>query len=160
MSDDKLEATITELVDTFRSSLLALLPSAERSKLNWRDNDQSHDWENLAECAFGAFVSGPIGADEAARAGALKLARYDIDYEDYTMSSWLALQSDSAPNQAFTRLLSVDNPFDTVEVAEIDLEDWSVRHRRTVPWRGAPFVLARRYGASEILISERIVAVE
>jgi hypothetical protein len=158
---DKLEATITELIDTFRSSLIALLPSAERSKLNWRDNDQSHDWERLAECAFNAFVSAPIQADENAPAGALKLVRYDIDYEDYARNSWLALQSNSVPDEAFVRLLSVDDPFDAVEVAEVDLNHWSVRRRRVIPWHGASFLLVRRFpGSRELEITEHVTAVE
>jgi len=85
--DDLLEATIDEMVDTFRSALIALLPAANRSKLTWADENQHRDWESLAESAFNTFVRGPIQADITGRSMAAPLARYDIDSDSYASQS-------------------------------------------------------------------------
>jgi hypothetical protein len=79
---------ISELIATFRESILALMPVADRALLSWRDEDAHDDWERLVESAFVVFVQSPIFLDPANRT-ALPLARYDFDIPTYRSSSWI-----------------------------------------------------------------------
>ena len=49
---DRYIATVDELFGTFRGALLAILPMADRAKMNFRDEETHRDWERLAECSF------------------------------------------------------------------------------------------------------------
>jgi hypothetical protein len=142
--DDILKATIGELVDNFRCALLAVLPIADRSKINYQDVGTHRDWEQLAECMFNVFTRSPIESARARAGNELPLARYDIDLDDYFGMSWLTVDVNSPHQSALVRLLTRDEPFDTVQVVEIDPVTLRAGQKRTVPLREAAFVLCQR----------------
>lgn len=51
----------------------------------------------------------------------MHFAPYDIDMEAYPETSWIGVGDSSNPGRALVRLLTIDEPFDTVQVADIDL---------------------------------------
>lgn len=158
--DDVYRATVGELVDNFRLALLAILPAADRAKINYRDAEPHRDWERLAECMFDAFVRSPIVADQGATGRQLPLARYDIDLDDYLAASWLMAGRESPYRGAVVRLLSHDAPFDTVQVVDIDPVTLRAGSRRTLAVRNIRPALFRRSESGEAVVVTQIQAVE
>jgi hypothetical protein len=158
--DDVLRASITELVETFRSGLLALVPVADRAILNWRSVEPHDDWESLAETMFDVFVRHPIGSDEDAPRNLLPLSRYDNDYQSYDGVSWISVGDGPNSDLALVRFVSVEQPFDCAQVVPIDPETRLAGERENLPVAGLSYTLVRRdNGGSRSLVSE-IVATE
>lgn len=159
-TDDVLEASIDELMDTFRSALLALVPVADRAKLVWSDVDTHRDWERLAGCAFDTFVRGPISADRNWENWHAPVARYDVDASGYGEVSWIGEGDSSKPGRAVVRLLSAGEPFDTVQVVDVDCESGLAGERRSVRWDECRFFLVRRSAGTTLEIVASVVAEE
>jgi hypothetical protein len=159
-TDDVLAASIDELMDTFRSALLALVPVADRAKLGWADRDTHRDWERLAACAFDTFVRGPISADRDWDSRHAPVARYDLDASGYGEVSWIGEGDSSSPGRAVVRLLSTVEPFDTVQVVEVDCESDLAGERRSVRWDECRFFLVRRSAGPTLEIVTSVVAEE
>jgi hypothetical protein len=159
-ADDVYQATVGELFDNFRRALLALLPIADQAMINYRDEETHPDWERLAESMFDAFVRSPIDCDRAVVGRELRLARYDIDLDDYLAVSWLASDAESPHRGAVVRFLSQGAPFDTVQVVDIDPVTLRAGRRRTVPVSEIRPALYRRRESGEATVVIQIVAVE
>ncbi|WP_318295516.1 hypothetical protein, partial [Streptomyces griseoaurantiacus] len=54
--------TITELVTTFRRSLVALTPVADRALLRWHHSEAHDDWDDLVDCLYQVFVRRAVEA--------------------------------------------------------------------------------------------------
>lgn len=159
-ADDVYRATIGELLEIFRDALAALIPLADRAKMNYRDIEPHRDWERLAESLFDAFVRSPIESDRSRAHDELPLARYDIDLDDYLGKSWLGLASDSGEITAIVRFLSYDDPFDTAQIVEIDPATLRANQRRTVPLSEVVPVLYRRRERGSTEVVTQVEAVE
>lgn len=159
VENDSLRAPVSELVETFRSSLIALIPFAERSMMSFADNDQHPSWERLAESCFDSFVRDPIKADLSTR-DALPLARYDIDASDYRRLSWIAVTSAGSSPGAVVRLLTRSTLFDTIETVDLDPVTLRAGKRRELPWEGATFVFVRHAATGPLVVVTEILAVE
>jgi hypothetical protein len=139
---DVLRDTVAGLIANFKQSLLALIPSADRSQLGWREYEHP-DWELLMAACYQAFVAGPISTDSRRMVGDYQLIRYDIDPEDLSSASWIA-PSEHEPNLALVRLRSQASPFDTSEFVEIESRTSVVSSRNILRPSDAEFVLVRR----------------
>ncbi|HSY14935.1 MAG TPA: hypothetical protein VK816_03035 [Jatrophihabitantaceae bacterium] len=159
-ADDVYCATVGELFDNFRCALLAILPIADRAKINYRDEETHRDWERLAEGMFDAFIRSPIASDRAANGREFPLARYDIDVDDYLEVSWLASNADSPHSGAVIRFLSQGAPFDTAQVVDIDPVTLRSGKRRTVAVAEIKPALYRRRESGEDTVVTQIEAVE
>ncbi|WP_236787658.1 hypothetical protein [Amycolatopsis sp. GM8] len=159
-SDDILRATVDELFSNFRNALLAMIPFADRAMISYRDHDMYRSWEHLAECLFDVFVRDPIEADRSRNSAEFSLARYDIDQADYLRSSWIALDSEPGNHVAVVRFLSMSEPFDTVQVVDVDHTTFSAGPARVVPWQEAKFIFFRRFENARAEVVTRVEAVE
>ncbi len=157
--DDVLEASINELVGTFRAALLALIPIADRANLPWIDDNTHRDWETLSQALFNTFVKGPIRGDRERNTGQPILS-YDIDHLSYAESSWVGVGTLVDRGAALVRLVSVDEPFDSVQVVEVDDSTGSMGERRIVSWEDANFYLANRSSDGTLARVLSIVAEE
>ncbi|GAA4978900.1 hypothetical protein [Actinopolymorpha pittospori] len=146
MIDEVYTATVHELVENFRSGLIAMLPIADRAMLNSRDVNPHDDWEQLAESIFDVFVRGSVRLDRVSLANRdqFPLPRYDFDLDSYSALSWIGCGSGPSSDLAFVRLLSHAEPFDTVQRVEVDPVTLEAGQRRTFPWASVSFVLVRR----------------
>ncbi|TNC21150.1 hypothetical protein [Amycolatopsis alkalitolerans] len=158
--DDILRSTVDELFFNFRSALLAMIPFADRAMISYRDHDMHRSWEQLAECLFDVFVRNPIEADRSRNNAELRLARYDIDQDDYSRSSWIALDNEPGNYVAVVRFMSRNVPFDTVQVVDVDHATLNAKLARVVPWQDAKFVFFRRFKNAPAEVVRRIEAVE
>jgi hypothetical protein len=159
-SNDVYRASTDELVENFRIALMALLPIADRAKINYGDADTHRDWERLAECCFDTFVRSPINADRAATQRELPIARYDVDLADYLGASWLTPFPDDPYRGAFVRLLSINAPFDTLQVVSVDPRSLLAGERMILPLSGAKIALFRRTETGDATVVSMIDAVE
>lgn len=159
-ADDIYQSTVGELFDNFRQALLAILPIADRAKIDYRDEGMHRDWERLAECMFDAFVRSPIDSDRAAMGRELPLARYDIDIDDYLAASWLTSDAKSPHSGAVVRLLSQATPFDLVQVVDIDPVTLRAGRRRAIPVANINPALYRRREGGEATVVLQIEALE
>jgi hypothetical protein len=132
--DDLFRASISELLRNFRDALLALIPVADVAMIDYRDESMHRDWERLAECMFDVFVRSPVDSAADRTGRELPLARYDIDLDDYSESSWLTAGGVTG-SDAIVRFLSSVKPFDTVQVVEVDPVTFRAGQRRSVPLR-------------------------
>lgn len=158
--DDIYEATVSELFKNFRAGLLALVPVADRAKMNYRDVETHIDWERLAESVFDAFVRGPIDASRGVTGRELPLARYDIDLDDYLGVSWLAADGDLPYDTAMVRFLSDLALFDTVQVVAIDPTTLRAGERRMIALSETRPALYRRSESGGAAVVTRIQADE
>ncbi len=142
--NDVLVASVSELVQNFRSALLAVLPAADRAMLTWADHNQHYDWEKLAQCMFDVFVRSPLSVDRHRAAGEFELAAYDIDVTSYSDTSWIACRPDPDKSLALVRLLTNEQPFDTVQAVEVDSETYVASDRLTIPFAETEFAYVRR----------------
>lgn len=155
---DVLTATIDELIATFRSAVVAMIPYADMSKLAWRDGEEHPDWERLVVRLFDTFVRGPAQLDRTRRLGDFALAKFDIDLESYANCSWIGICTDSGTTEVVVRLMSVDGPFDTVRTAHVEAGSGKVVAHGTVPWANARFLYARRSVDGSVETLQTIVA--
>lgn len=159
-ADDIYRATIGELLANFRSALLAILPVATKAMISYQDDEMHRDWERLATSMFDAFVRSPISSDEAATGTELPLARYDIDFDDYFTFSWLASDADAPYSGAIVRFMSQAEPFDLVQVVDIDPDTLRAGNRRIVAVGDMKPALYRRRENGEALVTTHVSAVE
>ena len=157
--DDVLEASIDELIGTFRTALLALIPIADRANLPWTDHNTHPDWETLSQALFNTFVKGPIKGDCEQSKGH-QILNYDIDHLSYSEASWVGVGTLDARDAALVRLVSVNEPFDGVQVVEVDASTGSTGERRIVSWEDANFYLASRSSDGTLARVLSIVAQE
>ncbi|MCP2259966.1 hypothetical protein LX15_003677 [Streptoalloteichus tenebrarius] len=95
--------TITELVTTFRRSLLALTPIADRTRLSWDFREAHDDWDHLAECLYEVFVARPVLTDSRAPREAHPMPRYAAHIDSYRAYRCPSL---AAPDRTTTRVPS------------------------------------------------------
>ena len=155
-NEQSLRASVEELISTFRQGLVSLVPAADRSLLNWRD-DEHPDWERIAQSLFQAFVGGPVFVDDSRSESEYPLARYDIDQDNYREVSWVS-PSMIEPSLAFVRFVSAASPFDTAEFAELDLESLEVTKRDIERPASSAYALVRHDRQGEIRLQSKIVA--
>lgn len=161
MPDDVLRSSVGGLIAAFRQGLIGFVPTAERLKMPWRDENQHRDWERVAEAMFDACVRSPIGADATRLAGEYKLPRYDIDVDSYGELSWIAVRHPSYDVRlAMIRLMSHGEPFDTVDAAVVDSTTLKRIGAVELPFDELEFVYLRRVVGAEDQEVVDIVAVE
>ena len=158
-SDDVYVAAISELIVNFRDALIAILPVARRAMIPYEDDKHYRHWESLADNLFNTFVRDPIETDRTHRGrNQLRLARYDIDVEDYAMMSWLTVDDESPHRGVFVRFLSCDAPFDSVQVVDVDPGSLRADGCRTVSALDIRPALYRRFADGEAVLVTRIEA--
>lgn len=127
--------SIDDLISTFRDALVAVVPAADRAGLTWSDENSHDDWERLAECLFDVFVASPIRADPRWTSAIEPLPRYDFDIPEYGSLSWIEVIIPERPARfAFVRLLSREEPFDALQVVQLDQDAWSAGERSILQW--------------------------
>lgn len=144
--EDILRCSVADLAVIFRQALVALIPTADRLLLEWLDAQKQHrDWERIAESLFDACVRGPLDADVGRRDGEFPLVRYDIDADSYDTFSWIGVRSRRLARPApLIRFVTVEEPFDTVQVAILDAFGRTPLTRVLVPFDEAEFIFVRR----------------
>ncbi|WP_291036492.1 hypothetical protein [Herbiconiux sp.] len=152
---------ISELIATFRESILTLMPVADRALLSWRDEDAHDDWERLVESAFHVFVQSPISLDPAHRT-ALPLARYDFNIPTYKHSSWIEVVSADRPSGlALVRFEAGAGDFRTMWLADPRAAGYPSPQGESREWSpDVKFRFARRDRRAGISLHDAVTPIE
>lgn len=123
--------------------------------MSWRDEDQHHHWESMAEAVFDSCVRGPIEADARHRRGEYRIPRYDIDDSSYGQCSWIRVEHDGDRSLiVLTRLVSGREPFDGVEGVNVDPTTFVSGGRVVVPFDDCRFTFVRRSAAGSEVVQD------
>lgn len=160
LDDDVYVATPMSLVTNFRNALSAILPAAKAARLSPLDEHQHYEWEHLAQTMFDVFVRQPVAVDRHRSPDDNRLVPYDIDLPDYSKASWLDLGSPSTGHLAFVRFLTIREPFDTVQVAEVAGRERKSGDRRNLAWPPDRLEFVRTGSGTRLETVTEIVAVE
>lgn len=116
------EKTVTDILWIFRESLIALIPSMEKAKIGWRDNEAYDDWDEIAKVLYEKIIVRSIqfslGVDNS-----VDLPSYGIRYDSYKGRSFIICETEqSAIDENFFNIFlgfsTETNFFDQVNVAE------------------------------------------
>jgi hypothetical protein len=135
---------ISELIDIFRSGLLALIPVAERSRIIW--NGRTHDpWERIEQSLFESFVAEI--AENRLPVPPRPLPKYDFSYQTYADLSFISEQTHRLRGESLVlqKLITVNGPFDTVRFCVVDTAFTFASRTIDVPLTEATFELAARF---------------
>ena len=161
MVEDSLQCTVTELMETFRDAVRALLPTAERLQLDWRDGYEHRDWERLTAALFDVCVRGPIEVDAGRLDGEYPLPPYDIDVASYTAFSWIeGMPAQADRPAAFIRLTTDGIPFESAQFASLDPNGFVPAERTKLLLSDVEFVFVRRGAGSPPIQVREIMAIE
>jgi hypothetical protein len=89
----------------------------------------------------------------------MPLAPYDYNLLDYAEYSWIEFSvPGSVENYALLRLLTSDEPFDTLHLAQVDLSTGALGDDIRIPWANTGFLLRRRFvdGTSAVVEEVRV----
>lgn len=116
--------TVTKLIKNFRDALISMLPIMERSKIGWRDEEQSDSFDGIAENLFNWFVLNNLEnfiRDKYRKESTI--SKYNFYYKDYSKISFIEVSKggeDPLGYHIFTSLKTDKASFDTVVCDKID----------------------------------------
>jgi len=109
--------SVNHLLNAFRGSLIALIPTMETVRIPWRDRDAYDDWEQICETLFDAIVRN--STREQVDAGQ-PLPTYGIRRRDYADCSFIGPDSDNGEYAVFVKFKTHLVPFDMADIALLD----------------------------------------
>jgi hypothetical protein len=128
MSDD-LEITVTyrtvsDLIDNFRDSLLALTPSLDKADVPWHDEEAYEHWEEIAAAIFDGIVTYTLEKHfDDGQNFAQRFANYSFYYKDYSNKSFIEIATDNPDDPdhyVFLGFKTKEKQFDTVVCNQIN----------------------------------------
>ena len=110
---------VADLVQIFRSGLLALLPVMDAARIRWVEPGVYDPWEDIARTLYSSILGSCV--ENAVPAGARPLVRYGLncgDYKAYSFISERGLRSEGKLN-AFVELQIGNELFNTALLCEL-----------------------------------------
>ena len=130
MNDLEIQTDIEEyrervgsLMNSFRESLLSLLPSLETHGINWKDIEGIDEFDSVAESLFNFIVTRSIQDIIDKQYGFIpELPNYGFFYKNFSKLSYIAVIHLQEPTKryVFNYLASKNEPFDTIICNQID----------------------------------------
>ncbi|WP_234683282.1 hypothetical protein [Bradyrhizobium monzae] len=142
MTSERWSTSVDELVRTFRAGLIALIPIAERARMQWKEPNNYDDWDLISAVLFESIVSRSLAeSSEWNRFDAI--LGYDNRTASYLEGSFLAAKDE--PSCAFVCFETDSSPFDTCLFARLNTSNAVVGlERRSI--EVVEFVLSGRSG--------------
>ena len=113
-----LQTNVQELLNTFRDTLVSLVPIVERVQMRWKDPDNYDDWDNICNALYSSIVLQSILHAKEAK-NCLKIAPYDISVLSYADLSYIT-DKKSSNLTAFVGFCTTNIPFDTCLFSLLD----------------------------------------
>ena len=114
------QVSINQLIETFQTCLLALIPHVEAVGLSWRDGEAYDDWERIELALFQSIVSTPVEFTPSEGASQ-PLPRYQSTDDPAKCS--LLFDEALGEAYAFFTLEQTSTPFDTARFQPDEGED-------------------------------------
>lgn len=111
---------ISELIEIFRSGLIALIPVAERARIAWSGAGVYDPWERIERNLFASIVASTV--DNAVPIPPCPLPEYGLSYPTYAYLSFITERAARLRGDwlVFLDLTTVGEPFDTIRFLEIN----------------------------------------
>jgi hypothetical protein len=135
---------ISELIDVFRSGLLALIPVAERSGIVW--NGRTYDpWEEIEQTLFTSFVTSAVA--NLVPTPPRLLPKYGLSYQNYADLSFISERTRRMRGECLVlkNLITVQEPFDTGSFCVVDAAFMFADSTIDIPLSDVTFELAARF---------------
>jgi hypothetical protein len=150
------KTSVGELLQVFRTALLALLPAMEAARIPWKNGEAYDEWDEISQCLYRNVVvrslhwryGGDVPLDDL-------LPQYNMKVRSYR-NFGVVLVSGPQTNGAvvFVGLSSIDDPFDTVDCVRVDDAGNVVSERVRQPFRDAMFSFATKLGSPQAVVTE------
>jgi hypothetical protein len=141
----KARVAISDLMDIFRSGLLALIPVAERAGIAW--HGETYDpWEEIEDALFRSFIASVV--DNMAPTASRPLAKYSLSYPTYAGCSFVGERTQRLGGEhvAFEALTTTSEPFDTCRFCVIGQDLVPTGRSIDIPFAEAASELAANFG--------------
>ena len=110
--------SVDELVQIFRTALIALIPIADRAHMSWREPDNYDDWDSMAAAIYESIVSRSL--EESSEWKKFDpVPKYDWRTSRYSNNSFLTA-GDEPGACAFICFETSASPFDTCLFGRLD----------------------------------------
>ncbi len=116
-------------MNTFQGCLRSLVPWLEKMHIPWKDGLAYDDFENIAEALYNNIVCATLEGEVATD---YNIARYDLQYSDYTGIDHLRIIGEPDQHNCHSIFLGFTTdqlPFDTVKVAVADNDGRTVSYQ-------------------------------
>jgi hypothetical protein len=116
--------TFSNILDNFRSALLALIPYLESAGIEWKNSESNEDLDEVAESLFNSLIVHRLEKVIEDKFKVLpQLPKYGFNYSDYSKMSFIEVKDKSEKNEhqfIFCYLDTKEKPFDTVVCNKIN----------------------------------------
>ncbi len=140
--------SVNELTLIFRDALLALIPIADRARMQWREPKNYDDWDLIAQSLFQSIVVSSLAHAEPLQPS-YRLPIYDARIADYSESSFLSTSA-GPTDLAFVCFETDQSPFDSAVFARLDTTGKVIQLEREKVER-VYFVLSSRSTGSVVV---------
>jgi len=133
--------SVHEMLGLFRDALIALIPSANRAHMSWREPDAYDDWDQICEAIYQSFVVQSV--ENAEEIGTFfPIPKYDMRIISYDGNSFISEQS-TRERAAFVCFETHSEPFDTCLFATLDMSGKIIGFTKS-PLSNVRMIFARR----------------
>ena len=111
---------VSEIVENYRSALIAVLPSVEYAGIPWRRPDSYDEWDAIASVLYESLVVAPLrwGLEEQEQ-HCFEMPKYDLLLESYAGLSWIEVLGPTPDKHMFHAFGTAREPFDIVEIRSV-----------------------------------------
>ncbi|MBB5235774.1 hypothetical protein [Deinococcus budaensis] len=120
---ERWHTTVTELMNLFRESLIALIPVMERSHIPWREPDSYDDWGSIQEALYRNIVENTIRWGLPDPPQAIDLPPLSRLKSSYANLDWIEVVPGSSSGDTtliFVGFSTHSRPFDHVDIWRVD----------------------------------------
>jgi hypothetical protein len=136
---------IGTLVEIFQGALIALVPTFDQARINWRGPNTYDDYERIAEGLFDSIVRDALTNAQLV-AKAYPPGRYSVHEPGRELSRIYV--NDPGDRLALFELDTTHEPFDTIVCQRIDDRGGETDQQVQTPWIGARFTYEARFAGS------------
>jgi hypothetical protein len=140
-SESEWSTSIDELVRLFGDGLRALVPIAERARMQWKEPNSYDDWDHVCEALFRSIVIRSIDFSDGIGTS-LPVLDYDRRISSYARNSFIG-DSNAKDTTALICFETEKSPFDACLFAVLD-RSLNVVGNRRVAAADVKFNLSRR----------------
>lgn len=153
---DMWTTSVTQLLQVFRETLLALIPAMEAAHIPWKDGEAYDEWDEVSQCLYRNVVARSLHASHGRDVSLLDmLPPYNMNVQSYRNRGVLLASGPQINGAAvFVGLSSIDAPFDTVDCVCVDDAGDVVGEPVRQPFRDSVFSFATKPGLAHAVVTE------
>lgn len=149
------ETSVTELLEIFKGSILAVIPWLEKAKIKWNEGEAYDDWDNIVEVLYQNIVCSSLSGETSSE---YKIAKYNFIYDNYSSLNYIAVRDENNYNErfAFVSFHSESFAMDSIKIAKLDKTNNVVGYNN-LKLEGLNFVFVKHINGMKEVIDEIVV---